>query len=109
MSCDYGGYLISHCKSCEYWRSNSWEHGCVSLSYPDCEHIKVTEDRPRNKYTYEGPVMVYDQYISQRWKGETIAVSKHQARTNLCYQIKKQFGYSISTKVVLCGKINEVS
>ena len=103
------GYLTKHCKTCDHWYHDWWNYGCGRLSYSDCEHIKAIDEKPRHKYVFEGPVRVFDNYISQRWRGETVAVSKHQARVNLCYQVKKQFGYSVGAKVVLCGKINEVN
>ncbi len=62
-----------------------------------------------HKYVYEGPVMVFDQLVTDRWKGETIAPSEKKARSNLTYQFKKQNNRIVSNKVILPGKIKMVN
>lgn len=58
-----------------------------------------------NQYTYDGPVMEFDQCILRRWKSTTYAVSEKKARSNLAYQFKKQNNKLPSTKIVLPGKL----
>ena len=58
-----------------------------------------------NKYTYDGPVKVFDRCVADHWKGETIAVSERKARSNLTYQYKKSHNLIASVKVTLTGKI----
>lgn len=41
------------------------------------------------RYRYKGPVLAFGKVISNRWEGETIAVSRKQALNNLSYQFKK--------------------
>lgn len=62
-----------------------------------------------HKYVYDGPVMIFDHCVLDRWKGETVAVSERKARTNLAYQYKKNNNYVAGAKVELPGKITMVS
>ena len=57
------------------------------------------------KYVYEGPVMEFNRCIASNWRGETMAVSRSKARSNLTYQFKKQFNRVASTKITLPGEI----
>ena len=41
------------------------------------------------KYTYNGPVLIFGKLVSNRWSGETVAVSRKKALSNLSYQFKK--------------------
>ena len=56
-------------------------------------------------YSYEGPVLLFDKTIANRWKGQTYAVSEAKARTNLAFQFKKETGRLPRTKISLPGKI----
>lgn len=58
-----------------------------------------------NRYSYDGPVMVFDTCVANRWKGQTIASSEKKARCNLTYQFKKSTNRMSDTKVTLPGKI----
>lgn len=58
-----------------------------------------------NRYSYNGPVMEFDNCVQHNWKGETMAVSEKKAKSNLTYQWKKQHGRSASTKIRLPGKL----
>lgn len=53
------------------------------------------------KYVYEGPVMSFDRIIDNNWKGETHAISKRKAKSNLSYQFKKKYGYANTMKIHL--------
>lgn len=57
------------------------------------------------KYVYEGPVKEFDRIISERWSGETWAVSEAKARSNLTYRYKKSTGRAASSKITLPGKL----
>lgn len=58
-----------------------------------------------NKYSYDGPVMVFDTCVANHWKGQTMAPSEKKARCNLTYQYKKSTNRESGTKVTLPGKI----
>lgn len=58
-----------------------------------------------NKYSYDGPVMVFDTCVVNHWKGQTMAPSEKKARRNLTYQFKKSTNRVAGTKVTLPGKI----
>lgn len=109
MDCENGGYLTPHCKSCEHWlNGDSWDFGCNNLYFEDCPHLKPIEiEEPvlKHKYTYNGPVMIFDECVQKRWIGTTSALSKGKAKTNLTYQWKKENGYAPNTKVSLPGRI----
>ena len=62
-----------------------------------------------NKYTYNGPVMIFDKCVTSNWKGETMAPTKKKARSNLVYQAKQQLGKIPGTMVTLPGEIKTVS
>ena len=64
---------------------------------------------PYHKYSYDGPVTMYNSCVNNRWKGETMAPSEKKARSNLAYQFKKQSGLTGSAKVTLPGKIEMVN
>ena len=62
-------------------------------------------DKKKNKYFYYGTVKVFDRIVASKWFGETYAVSKKEARSNLEYQFKKQTGRSANSKVNLPGTV----
>lgn len=61
-----------------------------------------------NKYIYDGPVMLFDTCVSNRWKGETVAPTITKARSNLTYQVKKQMNLVAGSRVSLPGEIKMV-
>lgn len=56
-------------------------------------------------YTYNGPVMRFDECVANRWSASTIAVSEKKARSNLAFQYKKQHGMAPGVKISLPGKL----
>ena len=62
-----------------------------------------------NRYTYDGPVVVFDECIAHRWKASTYAISENKARSNFAYQFKKQNNRMANCKISLPGKIVMVS
>lgn len=58
-----------------------------------------------NRYSYNGPVMEFDNCIANHWKASTYAVSERKARSNLAYQFKKQNNKLPGTKITLPGKL----
>lgn len=60
------------------------------------------------KYTYDGPVMEFDNCIANRWRGSTMADSEGKARSNLAYQFKKQNNRNQGSKISLPGKLTLV-
>lgn len=61
------------------------------------------------KYTYDGPVILFDKLVADHWKGETMASTVSKARSNLAYQAKKQLNLIAGTKVKLPGEIKIVN
>lgn len=61
-----------------------------------------------DKYTYNGPVRMYENVLTSHWKAETVAESEAKARSNLAYQYKKAHGLDRSTKIILTGKIEQI-
>ncbi len=58
-----------------------------------------------NRYTYDGPVMEFDNCVAKRWSGSTYAVSEGKARSNLAYQFKKKNNLLPGTRITLPGKL----
>ena len=56
-------------------------------------------------YSYSGPVLEFDRIVTNRWQGQTYAVSEAKARSNLAFQFKKENGKVPRTKITLPGKI----
>lgn len=61
-----------------------------------------------DKYTYNGPVRMYENVLTSHWKAETVAESEAKARSNLVYQYKKTHGLDMFAKITLTGKIERV-
>lgn len=61
-----------------------------------------------NQYLYDGPVMLFDICIEQRWIAMTRANTEKKARSNLAYQYKKAHNKSASSKITLPGELQEV-
>lgn len=61
-----------------------------------------------NKYTYNGPVLVFNNCVVNRWSGETWADSEKKAKSNLAYQYKKKNRLVPSAKVTLPGDVEMV-
>lgn len=51
------------------------------------------------RYIYEGPVLGLTRVISEKWRGETYAVSEKKAKSNLTFQFKRQNGLVSTTKI----------
>lgn len=64
---------------------------------------------PYHKYTYDGPVVAFNKYIADHWKGETMAPTEKKARSNLTYQVKKQMKLVAGTRITLPGEIKMVN
>ena len=64
---------------------------------------------PYQKYAYDGPVLVFDTLVADRWKGETMAPNARKARSNLSYQFKKQSNRMPGVKVTLPGEVKMVN
>lgn len=56
-------------------------------------------------YFYDGPVKSFGKIVSEKWHGETRAISESKARTNLEFQYKKYRGLVPKAKVEFPGKI----
>lgn len=66
-------------------------------------------EEPYRKYVYDGPVLEFDKLVANHWKGETMALSKKKARSNLAYQYKKKNNRNAGIKVTLPGEIKMVN
>lgn len=62
-------------------------------------------DEKRRKYAYDGPVMLFDRCIVNRWVASTYAVSEDKAKCNMMYQYKKQHHLTAESKIILPGKV----
>ena len=62
-----------------------------------------------NKYSYDGPVLIFDKIATNHWRGETTAPSENKARSNLAYQFKKQNDLTSNTRVTLPGKVRQIN
>lgn len=56
-------------------------------------------------YTYNGPVMEFNNCIAERWQARTYATSEAKARNNLAYQFKMQMGKEPRSKISITGKL----
>lgn len=61
--------------------------------------------QPYYDYTYDGPVMLFDRCVNNRWIATTKAPSESKARSNLAFQYKKRYGLAPNAKVYLPGKL----
>ncbi len=62
-----------------------------------------------HKYSYDGPVILFDKLVADHWKGETMALTESKARSNLAYQAKKQLNIIAGTRVKLPGEIKMIN
>lgn len=103
-------FLSSHCESCDYWMGYSIYGptcGYITFFNKQCPH--VTQEDVSYKYSYEGPVMIFDDCVDTKWKGETIAISENKARSNLMHRYKTEKGYALNTKVTLPGQLKIIN
>lgn len=61
--------------------------------------------QPYYEYTYDGPVMVFDRCVCNRWIATTKAPSESKARANLAFRYKNDNGLARNAKVYLPGKL----
>ncbi len=50
----------------------------------------MAEAREKNRYRYNGGVMIYDRVVADHFKAETWAVSPKKAANNIVFQYKKK-------------------
>lgn len=58
-----------------------------------------------NLYSYDGPVLEFEQVIAYHWSGSTRAETEKKARSNLAYQFKMQHGLTPQSKITIPGKL----
>lgn len=59
------------------------------------------------RYVYCGPVYEFDRIVATKWRGETVARSRAQARNNLAYQFKRQTNRTANTRIKITGNLLE--
>lgn len=59
-------------------------------------------------YQYNGPVMLFDRCITNKWSGETRAVSGEKAKSNLAFRYKADHNMARTAKITLPGTVREV-
>lgn len=59
----------------------------------------------KQQYYYDGPVMEFERYITNKWHSSTFANSESKARSNLAYQYKKNNNRTINAKISFPGEI----
>ena len=65
--------------------------------------IQVPDSKYKDTYSYHGPVYLFstkDRPVAHV-KLKTQAVSFDKAYSNMTYQVKKELGYQVTTKIVL--------
>lgn len=65
----------------------------------------MSYEKTKKKYVYDGPVMLFDYCIADKWHGETFAYSEGRAKSNLIYQFKVTSNRVPSSRIELPGKI----
>lgn len=58
------------------------------------------------EWTYDGPVLIFDKCVADKWHASTFAVSEKKAKSNLKYRFKKEHGYVTGTRVDIPGKLS---
>lgn len=61
-----------------------------------------------NKYTYDGPVLCFDQLLSNSWHASTYAINKKKAKNNIAYQYKKKNKLLPTANIKLPGTMVEL-
>lgn len=61
-----------------------------------------------SEYVYDGPVMLFDKCVTNRWIERTRAPSVSKARSNLMYRYKRDNGLAPNAKIILPGKLTRV-
>lgn len=57
------------------------------------------------EYQYDGPVLLFDKIVCNRWQATTSAPSKRKARSNLIFRFKKENGLAPNAKIILPNDI----
>ena len=57
------------------------------------------------EYGYDGPVLLFDKIICNRWQAVTSAPSKKKARSNLIFRFKRDNGLAPNAKITLPGEV----
>ena len=57
------------------------------------------------QYLYEGPVLEFNNCVTNRWKASTYAPSESKARSNLTYRFKKEHNKLPNVRITLPGRI----
>lgn len=58
-------------------------------------------------YQYNGPVMLFNRCIADKWSGETRAVNKEKAKSNLAFRYKTDHHLTRTAKITLPGTVVE--
>lgn len=59
-------------------------------------------------FRYEGPVVIFDRVVQEKFVAETWASSLAKAKSNIAYQWKKKYGRTAGSNITLPGKFKEV-
>lgn len=59
-----------------------------------------------NRYSYNGPVLIFGKLMTDHWRSETMAKSKAKARNNFKYQYKVENNLLANTKIDMPGDIH---
>ncbi len=62
-------------------------------------------NNPKALYIYDGPVYEFDICLSSNWHGETYAVSRRKAMSNLLFKYKKTHNRTVDSKLRLTGEL----
>lgn len=66
--------------------------------------MDVINHDEKKRYSYTGPVRVYDKIVEHNYKGDTMAFTPQKALSNLAWRFKQDNNYSDLVKVELDKK-----
>ena len=66
--------------------------------------MEVINHDENKRYSYAGPVRVYDKIVEHNYKGDTMAFTPQKALSNLAWRFKQENGYTDLVKIELDKK-----
>lgn len=66
--------------------------------------MDVINHDEKKRYSYAGPVRVYDKIVEHNYKGDTMAFTPQKALSNLAWRFKQDYHYNDLDKIELDKK-----
>lgn len=57
------------------------------------------------RWHYKGPIMIFDQIVSEDWEAYTYADTEKKAKSNFIFQAKMMLGRTPGSKLALPGRL----